>query len=71
MLAFSDAQLEQIKTAAFQLPHHLRSQYLQRLAELLPAGYGDADVWRCAYRAARETMATSGCREVARQTVSA
>jgi hypothetical protein len=34
-----------------------RKLYLQRLAELLPAGYGDADVWRCAYQAVRETMA--------------
>ena len=67
MLAFSDAQLEQIKTAAFQLPHHLRSQYLQRLAELLPTGYGDADVWRCAYRVAREIMAAGARMEVIRR----
>ena len=54
MLAFSDAQLEQIKTAAFQLPHHLRSQFATprralaavirrfgRLALRLPGGTGD------------------------------
>ena len=57
MLAFSDAQLAQIKTAAFQLPHHLRSEYLRRLAELLPPDFGDADVWRAAHRAVREVCA--------------
>jgi len=29
---------------------------LQRLADLLPQGYGDADVWRCAHKAVREVL---------------
>jgi hypothetical protein len=30
--------------------------YLRRLAELLPANFGDGDVWRCAHRAVREIL---------------
>ena len=32
-LAFSEGQLEQIKTFAYQLPRHLCSQYLHHLAQ--------------------------------------
>jgi hypothetical protein len=35
-LAFSEGQLEQIKTFAYQLPRHLCSRYLHHLAQLLP-----------------------------------
>jgi hypothetical protein len=45
VLAFTDDQLAQIKTAAFQVPHPLRAVYLRRLAELLPSDFGDADVY--------------------------
>ena len=55
-LAFSEAQLEQIKTFACQLPRHLCSQYLHRLAQLLPRDFGDADVWRAAHKAVQEVM---------------
>jgi len=41
-LAFSEGQLEQIKTFACQLPRHLCSQYLHHLAQLLPRDFGDA-----------------------------
>jgi hypothetical protein len=41
--AFSETQLEQIKTFACQLPRHLHSQYLHHVAELLPSDFGDAD----------------------------
>jgi hypothetical protein len=40
--AFSETQLEQIKTFACQLPRHLHSQYLHHVAELLPSDFGDA-----------------------------
>ena len=56
MLAFSDGQLDQIKTAAGQVPPAQRDAYLRRLAELLPNDFGDADVWRAAHAAAREIM---------------
>ena len=55
-LAFSEAQLEQIKTFACQLPRHLCSQYLHHLAQLLPRDFGDADVWRAAHKAVQEVM---------------
>ena len=54
--AFNETQLEQIKTFAFQLPHHLRSQYLHHLAKLLPQEFSDADVWRAAHKAVHEVM---------------
>jgi hypothetical protein len=54
--AFTDDQLAQIKTAAFQVPHPLRGAYLHKLAELLPNDYGGGDVWRAAHIAAREVM---------------
>jgi hypothetical protein len=55
-LAFSEGQLEQIKTFAYQLPRHLCSQYLHHLARLLPRDFGDADVWRAAHKAVQEVM---------------
>jgi hypothetical protein len=55
-LSFSRAQLEQIKTFAYQLPRHLHSQYLHHVAELLPRDFGDADVWRAAHKALHEVM---------------
>jgi hypothetical protein len=54
--AFNHSQLAQIKLTGFQLPHHLRGEYLRHLSELLPKDYGDADVWRAAHRAVREVM---------------
>jgi hypothetical protein len=56
LFAFNGTQLEQIKTFAFQLPHHLRSQYLHHLAKLLPQDFSDADVWRAAHKAVHEVM---------------
>ena len=53
-LAFSEGQLEQIKTFAYQLPRHLCSQYLHHLAQLLPRDFGDVDVWRAAHKAVHE-----------------
>jgi hypothetical protein len=38
-----------------------------RRAELLPSEFGDADVWRAAHRAVRETMAASVRTEVVRR----
>jgi hypothetical protein len=55
-LAFSETQLEQIKTFACQLPRHLHSQYLHHVAELLPSDFGDADVWRAAHKALHEVI---------------
>ena len=55
-VAFSETQLEQIKTFAYQLPRHLHSQYLHHLAGLLPRDFGDADVWRAAHKALHEVM---------------
>ena len=55
-LAFSEGQLAQIKTFAYQLPRHLCSQYLHHLAQLLPRDFGDADVWRAAHKALHEVM---------------
>jgi len=34
-IAFTDAQLQQVMTAACQIPRALRRRYLQRIAELL------------------------------------
>jgi hypothetical protein len=56
VLAFSDDQIDQIKTAAAQVPPALRDAYLRRLSELLPQDFGDADVWRASHRAACEIM---------------
>ena len=53
-LAFSEGQLEQIKTFAYQLPRRLCSQYLHHLAQLLPRDFGDADVWRAAHKAVQK-----------------
>jgi hypothetical protein len=56
-LAFTDTQLEQIKTVAYQLPRDLRRHYLQRIAELLVGrDFGDGDVHRAARAAAGEIM---------------
>jgi hypothetical protein len=65
-LAFSETQLEHIKTFAYQLPRHLHSQYLHHLAKLLPREFGDADVWRAAHKALHEVMtaATLGAKGV-------
>jgi hypothetical protein len=41
---------------AAKVPRHLRPQYLQRLAELLPPEYGDGDLWRAAHKAQQELL---------------
>jgi hypothetical protein len=51
-LAFSEGQVEQIKTFAYELHRHLCSQYLHHL----PRDFGDADVWRAAHKAVHEVM---------------
>jgi hypothetical protein len=55
-IAFTDAQIEQIKLTGYQVPHHLRDAYLRRLVELLPRDHGDADVHRAAVTAQREIL---------------
>ena len=47
-LAFSEGQLEQIKTFAYQLPRHLCSQYLHHLAQSVAAR-----LWGCGRMAGR------------------
>jgi hypothetical protein len=64
-IVLKDAQLQQIKLSAFQIPYALRGVYLRRLAELLPKEFGDADVWRASHQAAREVMHAPGRRIVA------
>jgi hypothetical protein len=58
-LAFNETQIEQITTFAYQLPRHLRSQYVHHLAKLLPHDFSDADVWRAAHKAVHEVMAAA------------
>jgi len=55
-IALTKPQLDQVTTIAAQVPRHLRPQFLQRLAELLPPEYGDADLWRAAHRAVQEVL---------------
>jgi hypothetical protein len=44
-IAFTDAQLEQIRMTAAQLPRRLRRVYLERVVQLLNGrDFGDADV---------------------------
>jgi hypothetical protein len=64
-LAFTDAQIRQIMTAAYQIPRRLRDAYLQRVVQLLDGrDFGDGDVHRAARAAAGEIM--HGPREAAR-----
>jgi len=61
MLAFTDAQLAQIRMTATQIPRRLRDAYLQRVVQLLNGrDFGDADVWRAARAAAGEIMHVLG-----------
>jgi len=56
-IAFTDAQLEQIRMTAAQIPRHLRDAYLQRVVQLLNGrDFGDGDVHRAARAAAAELM---------------
>ena len=56
-IAFADAQLEQIRMTAAQLPRRLRDAYLQRVVQLLNGrDFGDGDVHRAARAAAGEIM---------------
>ena len=56
-IAFTDAQLEQIRMTAAQIPRHLRDAYLQRVVQLLNGrDFGDGDVHRAARAAAGELM---------------
>jgi hypothetical protein len=57
MLAFTDAQLAQIRMTATQIPRRLRDAYLQRIVQLLDGrDFGDGDVHRAARAAAGEIM---------------
>ncbi|HVI61417.1 MAG TPA: hypothetical protein VM910_02295 [Bradyrhizobium sp.] len=57
VIAFTDAQLEQIMTTAAQIPRRLRDAYLQRVVQLLNGrDFGDGDVHRAARAAAGEIM---------------
>jgi hypothetical protein len=59
-IAFTDAQLEQIKMTAAQIPRHLRDAYLQRVVQLLNGrDFGDGDVHRAA-NAARNAVLQRG-----------
>jgi hypothetical protein len=53
--AFSETQLEQIKTFASSCPRHLHSQYLHHVAELLSQDFDDADLWHAAHKALHES----------------
>jgi hypothetical protein len=56
-IALTDAQLQQVMTAAYQIPRALRRRYLERVSELLNGrDYGDGDVHRAARAAAGEIM---------------
>ena len=56
-IAFTDAQLQQVMTAACQIPRALRRRYLQRVSELLDGrDFGDGDVHRAARAAAGEIV---------------
>ena len=56
-IAFTDAQLQEIRTTAAQLPRRLRDAYLQRVVQLLNGrDFGDGDVHRAARAAADEIM---------------
>jgi hypothetical protein len=57
-IALTTPQLDQVGAIAAQVPRHLRAQYLQRLAELLPPDYGDGDLWRAAHQAVQEVLMT-------------
>jgi hypothetical protein len=57
VIAFTDAQLEQIRMTATQIPRRLRDAYLQRVVQLLNGrDFGDGDVHRAARAAAGEIM---------------
>jgi hypothetical protein len=63
-VAFTDAQLQQIRMTAAQIPRRLRDAYLQRVVQLLNGrDFGDGDVHRAARAAAGEIM--HGPREAA------
>ena len=56
-IGFTDAQLEQIRTIAAQIPRRLRDAYLRRVVELLNGrDFGDGDVHRAARAAAGEIL---------------
>jgi hypothetical protein len=56
-IAFTDAQLRQVMTAAYQIPRVLRRRYLQRVSELLNGrDFGDGDVHHAARAAAGEIL---------------
>jgi hypothetical protein len=57
VIAFTDAQLEQIRMTAAQIPRRLRDAYLQRIVQLLDGrDFGDGDVHHAARAAAGEIM---------------
>ena len=57
-IAFTDAQLEQIRMTAAQIPRRLRNIYLERIVQLLgDRDFGDGDVHRAARAAAGEIPA--------------
>jgi hypothetical protein len=54
-LAFTDAQMREIETAARPLPPSQRGAYLERIAVLLAGrDFGDGDVHRAVVQAQRE-----------------
>jgi hypothetical protein len=54
-IAFTEAQMREIKTAASPLPSSQRAAYLERIAALLAGrDFGDGDVHRAVVRAQRE-----------------
>ena len=56
-IAFTDAQLEQIRMTAAQIPRRLRDAYLQRVVQLLNGrDFGDEDVHRAVRAVAGEIL---------------
>ena len=57
MLAFSDEQIVQIRTAATRVPWRMRETFLQRIATLLDGRpFGNGDVQRAAAQVQRELI---------------
>ena len=56
-IAFTDAQLEQIRMTAAQIPRRLRDAYLRRIVQLLDGrDFGDEDVHRAVRAVAGEIL---------------
>jgi hypothetical protein len=62
-IAFTDAQMREIATAALPLPPVSRAVYLERIAALLAGrDFGDGDVHRAVVQAQREALRPTAVR---------